>query len=289
MANKYPIDILKDEDGNVIRPATITDNVVNPATKKSVTEELSSLAQKINCTTFVDGCPCLKELYILDGYYSVVRNLHSTYYSAKNMYFTNENGEYSAILQSTQHEGLYNIVPLYDSGLYGYAIIDFDEMAEDKTVLKPINECAKYLSFSPSINNLIKKEENNDEIIFDGLKKASWDLSKLSLDNFSSPVGGGYWANDTLYKAGFVESISINCINNCIVNVAFLNTQGKCIYKKTYNDVLSGIHNLTINATICEDFYIAIDSVSSLGFAVIDYGTSFVNVEKALMLTALLI
>lgn len=42
----YNIDVLKDDKDNILRPATITDNVVNPNSRKSVTEELATLGSK---------------------------------------------------------------------------------------------------------------------------------------------------------------------------------------------------------------------------------------------------
>ena len=54
MAKKYPIDILQDENGNIIRPATVSDNVVNPETGNSVTEDLGQIALKVNEVDGVD-------------------------------------------------------------------------------------------------------------------------------------------------------------------------------------------------------------------------------------------
>ena len=43
----YNIDVLKDSEGNLIRPATITDNVINPSTKLTVTQELNNVRKQL--------------------------------------------------------------------------------------------------------------------------------------------------------------------------------------------------------------------------------------------------
>jgi len=47
----YDVDVLKDKDGNILMPATITDNVVNPTTQKTVTQELKTLTDQASGLT----------------------------------------------------------------------------------------------------------------------------------------------------------------------------------------------------------------------------------------------
>lgn len=77
----YSIDVIRDADGNIIRPATITDNVINPKTAKNVTEELgdlTSMFQNVNKDGYfvTDSSGNVGLQYTSDGLDAAVLSLH---------------------------------------------------------------------------------------------------------------------------------------------------------------------------------------------------------------------
>lgn len=68
----YKKDVLLDSNGNIIRPCTISDNVVNPTTRKTVTEEVNDLANEFIPLKYAGNSPASVTFEDGDVFYNSV-------------------------------------------------------------------------------------------------------------------------------------------------------------------------------------------------------------------------
>lgn len=124
-------------------------------------------------------------------------------------------------------------------------------------------------------------------------KETSFDLSKYSIDNFSSETSSGYWGNDYIYPSGMVESVTVK--NNSETSrdaiVAILSTEKEVLKKYIFSNIPAQSKvNIPVNDFFTEPFYLLI-SMQGLGFDVTDgqhnswYTSSSIEVGQTVTLT----
>lgn len=124
---------------------------------------LTEVGQKINeipHPEFVENCPYIVELYINEkGRELDVSTVHLTYSENHYILFSNTTKDTFTAHTELGTNGIYNgiieIVSLNGGVNCGYIIVDWTQMQEGKTVVKPILEPAYHLDYSPSIKAML--------------------------------------------------------------------------------------------------------------------------------------